>query len=258
MKFRTIGLPGRGAKPHFVKLWSGRGSEHDFAEAYALPLICSSLFTPHRWICGLTSNVTRFSEHFGRICPVRLYLTVLGAFCFALYYTWPGQGPKSALWDQIGPKVPIWSLPRSCTLRCNLVVRTHVRHLFGSARFVKRKKAVLLKSSSVSNCKSSQNLKSSRIQLAFHVVFFYTAEVKGFWRNRRKVQMVRIEVINFTSLSQGVCISTSDEFWKPHQCMCRWLTSVIPHRYLMVVRYEFYLRKQASTDAIECCVTKAK
>jgi hypothetical protein len=155
-------------------------------------------------------------------------------------------------------KVPIWSLPRSCTLRCNLVARRHVRHLFGSARFVKRKKAVLLKSSSVSNCKSSQNLKSSRIQLAFHVVFFYTAEVKGFWRNRRKVQMVRIEVINFTSLSQGVCISTSDEFWKPHQCMCRWLTSVIPHRYLMVVRYEFYLRKQASTDAIECCVTKAK
>ena len=64
MKLRTIGLWGRGAKPHFVKLWSGRGSEHDFAEAYALPLICSSLFTPHRWICGLTSNVTRFSEHF--------------------------------------------------------------------------------------------------------------------------------------------------------------------------------------------------
>jgi len=63
MKLRTIGLWGRGAKPHFVKLWSSRGSEHDFAEAYALPLICSSLFTPHRWICGLTSNVTRFSEH---------------------------------------------------------------------------------------------------------------------------------------------------------------------------------------------------
>lgn len=195
---------------------------------------------------------------FWAFCPVFNYFRVF-FFCPVFNLTsWPGQGPKSALWDQIGPKVPIWSLPRSCTLRCNLVVRTHVRHLFGSARFVKRKKAVLLKSSSVSNCKSSQNLKSSRIQLAFHVVFFYTAEVKGFWRNRRKVQMVRIEVINFTSLSQGVCISTSDEFWKPHQCMCRWLTSVIPHRYLMVVRYEFYLRKQASTDAIECCVTKAK
>lgn len=94
MKLRTIGLWGRGAKPHFVKLWSGRGSEHDFAEAYALPLICSSLFTPHRWICGLTSNVTRFSEHFGRICPVRLYLTVLGAFCFALYYTWTWSGTQ--------------------------------------------------------------------------------------------------------------------------------------------------------------------
>jgi len=258
MKLRTIGLWGRGAKPHFVKLWSGRGSEHDFAEAYALPLICSSLFTPHRWICGLTSNVTRFSEHFG---PFSIYLRVLSSTDEStLYYTWvgattwPGEGPNR----HFRTKVPIWSLPRSCTLRCNLVARTHVRHLFGSARFVKRKKAVLLKSSSVSNCKSSQNLKSSRIQLAFHVVFFYTAEVKGFWRNRRKVQMVRIEVINFTSLSQGVCISTSDEFWKPHQCMCRWLTSVIPHRYLMVVRYEFYLRKQASTDAIECCVTKAK
>ena len=38
---RTIGLPGRGAKPHFVKLWSSRGSDHDFAKAYALPLIFS-------------------------------------------------------------------------------------------------------------------------------------------------------------------------------------------------------------------------
>jgi len=157
-----------------------------------------------------------------------------------------------------GVKVPIWHKPTSWTLRGNLVARRHVRHIFGSARFVKRKKALLLKSSGVSSCKSSQNLNSSRIQLAFYVVFFYAAEVKGFGRNRRKVQMVRIEVINFASLSMGVCISTSDEFWKPHQCMCRWLTSVIPHRYLMLVRYETYLRKQASADGIECCVTKAK
>jgi hypothetical protein len=86
MKLSTIGIPGRGAKPHFVKLWSGRGSEHDFAEAYALPLICSSLFTPHRWICGLTSNVTRFSEHFGRICPIFNCFRGL-IFCPVLYVT---------------------------------------------------------------------------------------------------------------------------------------------------------------------------
>jgi len=156
---------------------------------------------------------------------------------------------------QMAWNMPIWHKPTSWTLRGNLVLRGHVRHLLGSARFVKRKKAWLLKSSCVSICKSSQNLKSSRIQLAFYVVFFYAAEVKGFGRNRRKVQMVRIEAINFASLSMGVCISTSDEFWKPHQCMCRWLTSVIPHRYLMLVRYETYLRKQASADGIECCVT---
>ena len=212
------------------------------------------------WFCwGLRPSFDLFIPVYTSSLDLRPHVqchSIFWAFC-PVFGNWKVSG-VDLVREPNRTKVPIWSLPRSCTLRCNLVARTHVRHLFGSARFVKRKKAVLLKSSSVSNCKSSQNLKSSRIQLAFHVVFFYTAEVKGFGRNRRKVQMVRIEVINFASLSMGVCISTSDEFWKPHQCMCRWLTSVIPHRYLMVVRYEFYLRKQASTDAIECCVTKAK
>jgi hypothetical protein len=119
MKLRTIGLWGRGAKPHFVKLWSGRGSEHDFAEAYALPLICSSLFTPHRWICGLTSNVTRFSEHFalyGQKPEVRRVDLVTGRF---RGLTWSGTqigtlGPNRSQSADLVPAQVLHAKVQSC------------------------------------------------------------------------------------------------------------------------------------------------